>query len=592
MIVIEYYESNNVQLNIPGYDKRSKQSDIYTIQNNNLNNIKLKPSDLLLMKDKNILNNKILNLDDNVYEYKLSNSNSNYNLFNFKEHMGKSKLFNDNNSTRMNMNMNNNKSNLMKRINYNEDINNYNYNNKLGSRNMGFVGVSKKQNKLALFDQNKNFGIFNNPNLTKEKKIYKNKSQLSDIKEQKGGKNYNNSNSCGKNKNSSSAEPKKKQVSHSQKDYREENSALYLSLTRNLTNNNIMNKNGNNSIKDNVNKSSEELPYINNNKNIKKTNTNKSVPKNNQANVDNVKKTLNITNDINIQKNNSFVYDNLNLKNNYINYNNNTKNKIDRNKILSKTIVIKNTKNNNDDTILKALSEKEKAYYLLSQSKVLQLHERIIFSKTTKIIKSLISIDDIVKSNELFIKDKIVELEKQINDYNSSIKSPFTPSKIAMMSLNLIMKDDKDDFIHFLINNDIEEKEKDYYNLYVELLFILLGENYKNNEKDINILYEKLGKKGYDNFKDYFYEIFISHKAGKELLKLIKMDEFNELFEKLPDLIKYQGDIKNCRFISFSYFLLLEIYNYLNKLKECIDLKNKTQSYIQRLKNKLTYINK
>ena len=53
------------------------------------------------------------------------------------------------------MNMNNNKSNLMKRINYNEDINNYNYNNKLGSRNMGFVGVSKKQTKLALFDQNK-----------------------------------------------------------------------------------------------------------------------------------------------------------------------------------------------------------------------------------------------------------------------------------------------------------------------------------------------------------------------------------------------------------------------------------------------------
>lgn len=52
------------------------------------------------------------------------------------------------------MNMNNNKSNLMKIINYNDDINNYNYNNKLG-RNMGFVGVSKKQTKLALFDQNK-----------------------------------------------------------------------------------------------------------------------------------------------------------------------------------------------------------------------------------------------------------------------------------------------------------------------------------------------------------------------------------------------------------------------------------------------------
>jgi hypothetical protein len=55
----------------------------------------------------------------------------------------------------------------------------------------------------------------------------------------------------------------------------------------------------------------------------------------------------------------------------------------------------------------------------------------------------------------------------------------------------------------------------------------------------------------------------------------------------MPDLIKYQGEIKNCRFISFSYFLLHEIYNYWIKFKNVEDVKIKAQSYIQSLKNKI-----
>ena len=549
--------------------------------------MKLKPSDLLLLRDKNFLNNKNLNFEDNSFEYKLNN-NSNYNLYNLKEggypYISKSKLFNDNNSSKINMNMNNNKSTINKKNNFNEDINNaynYNYNNKLSSRNIGFIGISKKQSKLVLFDQNKNFGIFNNPNVNKEKKIYKNKSQLNNIKEIPISKNYNTKKS-GKNKCSSSAEPKIKKVTFSQKSNNEDNnnSALYINHTRNLTNNNVINKKVNISMKENCNKSIDDFPYINN-KNL-------SVPKNNSNNIDNIKKILNGNNDMNILKSKSILFDN-NIPKNNNNINIDTHET--KNKILSKSIsIIKNSKNKNEEKI-KSLSGKEKAYYILSQSKILQLNERIIFSRANEKIRSLITIKELLESNQTFIQNKITEFEQKILEYNKYINSSFIPSKIAIISLNLIMRDDKDDFINFIINNEnLEEKEKEYYNIYIGILFILLGEK-DEKKNDINILYNELSVKGYENFKDYFYEIFIVRKQGKEFFDEINMCKFNEMFEKLPDLIKYQGDIKTCRFISFSYFLILEIYQYWNKLKESINIKNETNSYIHYLKDKISYIN-
>ena len=65
------------------------------------------------------------------------------------------------------------------------------------------------------------------------------------------------------------------------------------------------------------------------------------------------------------------------------------------------------------------------------------------------------------------------------------------------------------------------------------------------------------------------------------------MDKFCEEFGKLPDFIKHQENIKKNRFISFSFFLMNEIYIYWNKLKEFLNLKNQTQYYIEYLKQKL-----
>ena len=169
---------------------------------------------------------------------------------------------------------------------------------------------------------------------------------------------------------------------------------------------------------------------------------------------------------------------------------------------------------------------------------------------------------------------------------------PFAPSKIAIISLNLILKDDEDDFKNAISNNDdiLNKNEKQYYIIYMKLLMILFNEEsfFKNLENiDILNIYDKLIEKGYSSFKDYLYELFISKKFKKELFNDKKIDKYIELFEELPDLIKYEGDIKNNRFISFSYFILYEAKNYFIKLKEFIQLINRTNYYIDYLRKKI-----
>ena len=96
------------------------------------------------------------------------------------------------------------------------------------------------------------------------------------IKEIPGSKNRSNVNSVGKIKNSSSAEPKNIQISRSQKNIMDDNNNYYYYYPRNLTNNNIINKNGVNLLKDQLNRSSDEFPAISN-KSQKNSNYNKKV---------------------------------------------------------------------------------------------------------------------------------------------------------------------------------------------------------------------------------------------------------------------------------------------------------------------------
>ena len=237
----------------------------------------------------------------------------------------------------------------------------------------------------------------------------------------------------------------------------------------------------------------------------------------------------------------------------------------------------------------KSLTSKEKAYFILSQSKILQLSERIIFSRASGNIRSLISIKDIMNSNEIFLKEKLKQTNLNLISYNKQIEKIFSPSKTADISLNIIKNEDEDifkDFFTYYKNTD--ENEEKCYQIYISLLYILLGENSSqiNYEKiNANLLYEKLKAKGYNYFKDYLYDNYI--KKQNEILKNEKfMDDFDKLFNSLPELIRITGINKSNKFMCFIYFLLKEINDYSNNLKKLNDIKNKTQLYLDFLKGK------
>ena len=546
-----------MQLNIPGFDKKTRHFNISSSQKS-INNNKKNQFELLLIKEReknNIIINKTIDAEDNIRESKFHNSNYN-NIINNKdiEYKNRMKLKNidDNTTTRLNIN---NKGILIKNNALNDEMNFNNYNDinyiKFNPKNKSLINIPKKQSKLVFFEQNKNFCL-NNNNIIKEKKLnFKNKNESREIiinkipsyiKTNNNIKKINNINIFNNKKKVSSVEMKHKKRSPKNKNIENNKNEEF---KRYLTNKSNINGNDNDSIKYYINKSTDELRNINYNINIDKVN-------------------------LNLLKNN------------------NTNNKSEINKNISK--IITNINNINNEIKIKSLSNKEKAYLSLSQSKILHLRERIIFSRATKKIRDLISIKDILKSNEIIIKDKIKELEEKIVTYNKIIETHFIPSKTAIISLNLIKKEDENNFKNFLINNNIKEKEKNYYNIYIEILYAILEDdfNVNNIEKiDINSLYNKLNKNGFQSCKDFLYDIFILQHSEKKIYNEIKMDKFSELFGKLPDLIKYKGDIKNNRFISFSYFLLNEIYIYWNKLKEFLNLKRQTQNYIERLKNKV-----
>ena len=534
--------------------------------------------DLLQLKEKeklNLNNNKTINIEENNEEKILHNSNSNNNIYNYKDidyqNMIKFKL-SENTSSRLNIN---NKGSIIKKFNnIKEEINIYNFgdynlkkiNNKRSAKNKAYIGLPKKQSKLLLFDHNKNFGPFNNNakinNINNEIKInLKNKNDLAEIKEIFFNKIHNDgkenifhrnfSNISGNKKKIKSVEMQHKQGKFNKKDISEEN--IYYNNQRNLTNKNYINANENSAMKEYLNRSNEDVHY--------------KISQNNEVNQNDI----NSTSLISIDKNEN----SRNIKKiiNNINYINN------RSKELR----------------IKTLTKREKAYYILAKNNILNLREKIIFSQANKNISSLISIKDILKQNEIFIKDKIQELEEKITDYNQIIETHFTPSKTAIISLNIIKKEDENNFKNFLLNNNsLEEKEKNVYLKYIELLYILIQNNIndKNFGKlDINTLYNELNKKGFKSCKDFLYDNFISQKT-LNAYEAPKMNKFSEIFCELPDFIKNQGEIKNNRFISFSYFLLNEMYIYWNKLKEIISLKDKAQNYIECLKNKISIISK
>ena len=96
------------------------------------------------------------------------------------------------------------------------------------------------------------------------------------------------------------------------------------------------------------------------------------------------------------------------------------------------------------------------------------------------------------------------ELEKKIEICDNKINSKFSASKTAEITLNFITLNIETDFKLNFMHNIEDEFDKKYFDNYVKLLYLVLGESYDEieNENLIKNLYDKINGKNYKNIKD------------------------------------------------------------------------------------------
>ena len=417
--------------------------------------------------------------------------------------------------------------------------------------------------------------------------------------------------------------------SNSNKNLNNKNKVNSLSNTNNINNNNLNVYNASNSIekrkkdKNQVKNSNYYDKYIiNNNKNksIKNKNQiyNDDISKNKQENNKNFninkytiyentyrniyksKKEKNKTNN----NNNNQINNCLNLNKNCLSdrlRDNSIKNRTGINKInnspldnimisysqiqLKKEQILNIFKNN------KKVTSKEKAFYILSISPVLKLTEQIIFSRASENIRKVISINNIVHNNKIFLTMKAKELINEITLCEKKINKSFTASKTADITLNFITTLDEQEFKDF-DNLETNKKLVNLYYYYIKLFCILLNINYSNDLENAKIkkkLYETIKEKGFKNLKDYLYFIYIGKKENFKIVPKIDIIN-NEINSKVPDLLNIQESIKLCRFTAFSNYLLKEIINYGNNLKDLLELKYRAQYFLEIILGKIEKI--
>lgn len=243
------------------------------------------------------------------------------------------------------------------------------------------------------------------------------------------------------------------------------------------------------------------------------------------------------------------------------------------------------------------LSNRERAFLLLSYSKVLRLRERFIFSRSSINLRRNISKRQILEMNKKYLNDKLIEMDQKIEICNNKLKTKFAASKTAEMIFNFITLEIENDFKLNMPHIIEEEHEKIQYYEYIKLLYILLDESYdkipkKNLTKQ---LYQKINNKGFSNIKDYLYFIYI--KNLKENKVADHADTIKKLVKDIPDFLNYHTSIKYSKFVTYCCYLIKEIISFANDKmdtlslkKDCINLKDIINNKLK-LYNEKKYIN-
>ena len=285
--------------------------------------------------------------------------------------------------------------------------------------------------------------------------------------------------------------------------------------------------------------------------------------------------------------------------------NNNDNNNINNNN--NDIIININDNENNKEKMINIfknlnLTKRENAYYLLIKSPILPLRSQLILSRSSNNIKKIITTKEILKNYELHLNKKIKDYENKIDEYNLKITSFFTSSKIAEISLNFITNDNENEFsdiYHSLLYNN-DDISFIYYKTYIKIIYYIIDEKIEevknedgkittNDKKLLSNLYDILNKKGYKNIKDYLYFLFISSSnKKKDNLFMKNIDIIDELITNdAPKLLDFNELPKACKFIRFSICLIKEIIDFGNLIKNTINLKIETESFIELLKSNL-----
>ena len=269
---------------------------------------------------------------------------------------------------------------------------------------------------------------------------------------------------------------------------------------------------------------------------------------------------------------------------------NNSKNKYDKKEGKLKTININFNNRNIIEKKQQYLTSKQKGYILLCKSPILRLKEQIILSRNP-LIKNNLSLTDILKNHEKVLNNKIKELNEEIELCINKLNNPFIASKIADVTLNFITTLDEQEFEDFDLYTNDENEIKLYYN-FIKILYLLLLEEpfdkNNDNKKIKNELFLKIKKKRFQSLKDYLYFIYISNK--KKIIALKNVEFINEIIKNEPDIINNNVFFRMCRFMAFSIFLIREIINYIISIRDTIELKIRTNQFLEIVIEKLNKV--
>jgi hypothetical protein len=244
------------------------------------------------------------------------------------------------------------------------------------------------------------------------------------------------------------------------------------------------------------------------------------------------------------------------------------------------------------------LSNKEKALILLITSPILSLKSKMILSRSSPNIKKIITRKEILRDYESVIINKIKIYENKLAFYNQTIISGFTPSITSEITLNFITKNSEEDFIS--IYNELLTKKNDpdfiYYKCYIRLIYYVINEDQNQiNEDDLlTKLFHVVNQKGYDNLKDYFYFLYISKLNDHKENGFIKnIEKINDMIRNdAPNLLSFSESGKACRFIKFSFYLIKEVVDFGNTIKNMTKLEMETKVFIDTLKSSLNKFRK